>query len=179
METTASAPLFAEIAPEVATATPSPPTLVTLPPELRNRIYELVLPVGQVIDILPAYNEAHQSPPITCVNRQLRRETLPIYYGNNTFQSSIGYPPGNMVAWISSLSDLAVISMQCVRSNSTGYGGAPPVPSAEAREWDKDWSRRNEAGMVRKSGRGLLGPGFVQFPVWSHEEDGYRFELLK
>ncbi|KAK4959801.1 hypothetical protein LTR10_002689 [Elasticomyces elasticus] len=73
----------------------STPTLLGLPPELRNRIWELA-----VVDDLPI--QAHQmttpgiwaqrsertlpqQPAITQVDHQNRSETLPIFYGQNVF----------------------------------------------------------------------------------------------
>lgn len=85
---------------------------MTLPPELRNRIYELVLianngierPDGSFMieiadtseefewslgdDEIPSYYSTLawcQQPFLTRVSRQIRSETLPIYYGANTF----------------------------------------------------------------------------------------------
>ncbi|KAK3648882.1 hypothetical protein LTR56_003832 [Elasticomyces elasticus] len=73
------------------------PTLLGLPPELRNRIFELTLVVPCAISIgqsvnrrLPDRTIAHdrailQQPPLTRVNRQTRSEALAIFYGQNTF----------------------------------------------------------------------------------------------
>ena len=64
------------------------PLLFSLPPELRNRIYELLL--------LPATNEQgpysisrHRlNPAILNVNRQIRSESAEIFFQNNIFQFS-------------------------------------------------------------------------------------------
>ncbi|KAK5682811.1 hypothetical protein LTR17_027377 [Elasticomyces elasticus] len=75
----------------------STPTLLGLPPELRNRIFELALvqpfaiSIGQSVNRrLPDRTIAHdrailQQPPLTCVNRQTRSEGLAIFYGQNSF----------------------------------------------------------------------------------------------
>ncbi|KAK5686527.1 hypothetical protein LTS10_002647 [Elasticomyces elasticus] len=70
--------------------------LLQLPAELRNRIFELVVvkPPIPTARCKLCYKDQHvwpserlipQQPAITCVNRQLRTEVLPIYYGQNTF----------------------------------------------------------------------------------------------
>lgn len=82
--------------------------LPTLPAELRNRIYELVLAADDGIeledgsfmieigDFLTGDEEEGLTlylstpfwctqPPLTRVSRQMRAETLPVYYGCNTF----------------------------------------------------------------------------------------------
>ncbi|KAK3701343.1 hypothetical protein LTR37_015565 [Vermiconidia calcicola] len=76
-------------------------TFLSLPPELRTEIYFLTLPIGQQIDfssIAPREIELEttfqwlqnfrskvqhglQQPPLTRVCRQIRDETLPIFYG--------------------------------------------------------------------------------------------------
>ncbi|KAK5120882.1 hypothetical protein LTR85_005949 [Meristemomyces frigidus] len=87
-------------------AEPQPrPTLLTLPPELRNRIYDLAVRPDpgeggvtgeQSICVQTAferlYNIRHGNlttwrtqPSITRVCRQTRDEALPIYYAANTF----------------------------------------------------------------------------------------------
>ena len=62
-----------------------------LPPELRNRIYALVVPVNGVFSLnkgqsnIPRYNR-YISPPAICQTcRYIRNETLPIWRSSNTF----------------------------------------------------------------------------------------------
>ncbi|KAK5119417.1 hypothetical protein LTR85_007517 [Meristemomyces frigidus] len=68
-----------------------------LPAELRNRINEdvVIKPGGGEIEIRPVYYAPHhgqsQQPAITRVCRQLRRETLPMYYAANRFVTSVGW----------------------------------------------------------------------------------------
>jgi len=58
-----------------------------LPPELRNLIYDLVLPKDGTIEFRSKSRSLLQKkstlPAITQVCKVLRNETLPIYYGNN------------------------------------------------------------------------------------------------
>ncbi|KAK5721883.1 hypothetical protein LTR15_006476 [Elasticomyces elasticus] len=75
--------------------TMSTPTLPGLPPELRNRILELVVVDPLLIQasrpspraILKTSKEGimPQQPAITQVNHQIRDEALPIFYGQNLF----------------------------------------------------------------------------------------------
>ena len=75
----------------------APPPFFTLPPELRNRIYELLL--------LPNTNEQgpysisrHRlNPAILNVNRQIRSESAGIFFQNNTFQFS---DPAICLRWL-------------------------------------------------------------------------------
>jgi hypothetical protein len=56
--------------------------LLSLPGELRNNIYELCLAKSTYI-----YAE-RATPALTATCRQIRQESLPIYYGLNTFRFS-------------------------------------------------------------------------------------------
>lgn len=53
--------------------------LLSLPPEVKNRIYELYLDVGE------KQRFWMQQPELTRVCHQIRNETRPIYYGQNKF----------------------------------------------------------------------------------------------
>lgn len=60
-------------------------SLLSLPPELRNEIYSLALVKDTPITVstsLPYLKE----PALLAVNQQMRSETLPIWYSENTFQ---------------------------------------------------------------------------------------------
>lgn len=70
-----------------------------LPPELRTRIYEMALISDDKIEIqtlrLMEYDDtimvqADARAALLSVNRQVRSETLPVYYGNNTFKATFG-----------------------------------------------------------------------------------------
>ncbi|KAK3697693.1 hypothetical protein LTR37_017342 [Vermiconidia calcicola] len=66
------------------------PNLLTLPAELRDRVYELVLEEDRVIQVSNVHPVRHEAdflePAITRVNHQLRREALPVYYGCSYFK---------------------------------------------------------------------------------------------
>lgn len=76
-----------------------------LPPEIRNYIYELVLCSKEKDFIIaaPFYDELMSlgdQPPITQVARQLRSETLGIFYHDNTFIAYINnFDFTNLVRW--------------------------------------------------------------------------------
>lgn len=55
-----------------------------LPGELRNRIYELLVPSGSTFEVTTD-TAARTQPSVSKVCRQLRAETLPIYYAANIF----------------------------------------------------------------------------------------------
>ncbi|KAK5721887.1 hypothetical protein LTR15_006480 [Elasticomyces elasticus] len=64
------------------------PRLLILPPELRTQIWELVLITPQPLNVgqsSPTPRTILQQPALTRVNRQIREECLPIFYGQNTF----------------------------------------------------------------------------------------------
>lgn len=77
-----------------------PPTLLTLPPELRNRIWEFALiedgpitvPATFIIrgPIKDQYAVSYQlnTPGLLATNKQIRREALPIYYSGNIFATN-------------------------------------------------------------------------------------------
>ncbi|GAB7365661.1 hypothetical protein MBLNU230_g7002t1 [Neophaeotheca triangularis] len=70
---------------------PTSPTLLSIPPELRALIFEFALTASHPLVAFrldpyqrDSYTEATQ-PTLTKVNRQVREEALPIFYGSNTF----------------------------------------------------------------------------------------------
>ncbi|KAK3637452.1 hypothetical protein LTR56_013625 [Elasticomyces elasticus] len=70
--------------------------LLSLPAELRNRIFEYLLATPSAVLIASSTNyplghtnslwEKATPPPITRVNRQLRDEVTPVYHSINTFE---------------------------------------------------------------------------------------------
>ncbi|KAK3116245.1 hypothetical protein LTR53_003616 [Teratosphaeriaceae sp. CCFEE 6253] len=87
--------------------------LLRLPPELRNHIYEYVLIVetpisrnlpprswwGTEAHILRQFATAVRQPPLTRTCRVIRSETIPIFYGANTFEG----PYGARMAWLAAI----------------------------------------------------------------------------
>lgn len=63
------------------------PHFLRLPPELRNIVYELLVPPNHTGSPY-CLRQGHLKPPILNVNRQLRFECAPVFYHNNTFQFS-------------------------------------------------------------------------------------------
>lgn len=70
-------------------------SFMTLPPELRNRIYQLTLLPSKgdsgcvdnttAIDLKTPNSTWTRQPALTKVSRQIRAESLPLYYGLNKF----------------------------------------------------------------------------------------------
>lgn len=64
-----------------------PISFLTLPPELRNAIYDISLPNNHTFTIGPwRPNTRHMQPPLTMVCKQIRQETLPMFATRNIFQ---------------------------------------------------------------------------------------------
>ncbi|KAF2858202.1 hypothetical protein K470DRAFT_266222 [Piedraia hortae CBS 480.64] len=66
--------------------------LLSLPPELRNAIYEYVLASEEKISVAfrlePSQGNSYRQathPALTRVNRQIRYESLPVYFARNSF----------------------------------------------------------------------------------------------
>ena len=79
------------------------------------------------------------------------------------------------MAWITSLSDLALASLGCVYSER---GSRVSVPRNASVSEKRKIGARGEAEMVRKSGRGLIAAGVVRFTFWSEEEEDIRYGAL-
>lgn len=68
---------------------PQPSPFFSLPPELRNNIYKLVLPTGQVHTVYAKSRDLKPTmaePAISRTCRQIRQETLALFYGLNRFK---------------------------------------------------------------------------------------------
>ena len=110
-------------------------SLLSLPPELRNSIWNLVLKpsVMWVYDSPSTVRKHAQPPPLLQVNRFLRAETLPIYYGQTDFQLEATCSItcikdkrqliGRYRKWLSSLSSEAVRNIRFVRFPDDPYRG--------------------------------------------------------
>ena len=64
-------------------------SFLKLPAELRNRIYELILPKGRRIELNHLRRDKFRDLDqlhFTRVNRQMRAETTPLFYAHNTFR---------------------------------------------------------------------------------------------
>lgn len=59
----------------------TPNLLLKLPSELRNQIYELVLPQSTVVTIAKGANT--KEPPLLQTCKQIRQESSSTYYANN------------------------------------------------------------------------------------------------
>ena len=81
---------------------------IELPAELRNRIYEFAVIESDPIDLIVCCCKhcPHMAivvqPAVTRASRQLREESLPIFYGQNLFlgQAYEGYVPAKMIRWL-------------------------------------------------------------------------------
>ena len=115
-------------------STKSKITLYDLPAELRNTIYELALPQGEILqqrqklNLMPQHDptDDHPSTLVTSmpgpgllgVSRHIREEALGLYYGKNTFQvqnllSTEWFLDSIGVERVSMITGLVVTSMIC------------------------------------------------------------------
>lgn len=74
------------------TKTPSP--LLTLPAEIRNKIYGHVLYVPRAIKVPPYYKTREVCPPLLATCHQIRQEAGPIYAEVNKFHLMFGFDEG-------------------------------------------------------------------------------------
>lgn len=66
---------------------PSTASLLSLPAELKDEIYSLVVPAKQAILLRKDDNPADSEPALTRVNRRLRNETISCYYSTNILRA--------------------------------------------------------------------------------------------
>lgn len=95
-------------------------SLLSLPRELRDLVLDQILiKPTNTVTMLPNFNchanEISASQPlISCVNRQLRHETLPTFYASNTFTAQLD----NLVdlditlAWLSAIGDVNIAHLR-------------------------------------------------------------------
>lgn len=75
--------------------------LMSLPPELRNRIYRFAVVSSQKIDVS---SSGIQEPDLLLACKQTRKEALGIFYSENTFAvDNHDYDPSVSVRWTSKL----------------------------------------------------------------------------
>ncbi|KAK5746114.1 hypothetical protein LTS12_022827 [Elasticomyces elasticus] len=84
--------------------------LLALPPELRNRMWALVL----ARDLFRPENE-YEAPSILQANQQTRSETLPIHYGQTVFDLDSGQLLEFNSEWLGTIGDIAAKQMRHVR----------------------------------------------------------------
>ena len=87
------------------TGTPKTFPFVRLTPELRNRLYEMILVKPEVIDFTDSGDHtelrtAVQHPALTRTCRQIRTESLAIFYELNTFLTDSQYCFCGTQSWI-------------------------------------------------------------------------------
>ncbi len=128
-----------------------PPTLLTLPAELRIQIFELVLylPTGHTIIIEnKIYTRAKRrrispvaTPPLARTCRQIRQEALPIYYAScsfylGTFQGHFKlYRPFRVDSNIDAIAFLTAIGPEQRSMIKRLYIGIPETDSAENKDF--------------------------------------------
>ncbi|KAK4961755.1 hypothetical protein LTR10_002246 [Elasticomyces elasticus] len=84
--------------------------LLALPPELRNRVWSLVLAT-----YLFQPSSDSGPPSILQTNHQIRGETLPMYYGDTTFELETGDFSKCNCNWLRSIGDQAAKQIRHVR----------------------------------------------------------------
>lgn len=78
-----------------------------LPAEIRNRVYDLALVSAKDINLntfrsqIAAYENALKQPPLTRVNKSIRSEALPIFYGCNKIKLSLRWCDPAVLKWLS------------------------------------------------------------------------------
>ncbi|KAK5676041.1 hypothetical protein LTS10_011330 [Elasticomyces elasticus] len=72
-------------------ASPAGPTLLTIPPEMRNRIYREALVQGNIYmsRCCPFFGPLPDEPALLSVCHQIREEALSIYYCENKFSFGV------------------------------------------------------------------------------------------
>ena len=94
--------------------------LLKLPPELRDEIYSyLMLKQKTTITMLPHYTSFQSpvsaaQPALCCVNKQIRAETLPIFYSSNLFLAEVSDDADLEIAknWLAAIGDDNVRSVR-------------------------------------------------------------------
>ena len=101
--------------------------LLSLPPELRNRIYEIVVKIDVSPINICLWNavKIDKQPAITRTCRQIRNESLPMYYQLNTFcfDASEWYLEAfrDVNGPFSALMDTYLVLMRTIRVNTCKY----------------------------------------------------------
>ncbi|TKA75986.1 hypothetical protein B0A55_03254 [Friedmanniomyces simplex] len=130
---------------------------LTLPPELRNHIYELALVDTNPISIPWMYmlrSKEPSEPSLLRTCHRIRDEALPIFYSSNTFETSII----GLGEWFRRLPDVKLGMLENVRV--IGYLGGM-FEEAQWREKSSGWA----AEIAKVDGRGLVEKSALLFPV--------------
>ncbi|KAK5685349.1 hypothetical protein LTS10_003427 [Elasticomyces elasticus] len=109
--------------------------LLGLPSELRVSIWELVLQLITMSVPIGSDDDPRTGPPkILQVNQIIRSETLPIYYGQTTFDLGYLTRPheriGDFGDWLHSIGEAAVQNLGHLR---LGYRALDIMPTSEAK----------------------------------------------
>ena len=119
-------------------------SLIKLPAEIRNRIYERLVPSNKW---LTAYNRSSPTEiALLQVCRSIRADTVPMYYGNNTFALDLRTSEHRFLAyaWINSLSVEAVNSLRKLRISVEIECDCEAAASAKAKKGYK-WYQGKDA----------------------------------
>lgn len=95
--------------------------LLDLPAELRNTIWEYALVrTGPIRSMLPLASRPHafQQPSLTAVSRQIRAETLPIFYHANSFEAPYWY---ELKLFVRRMDKANVKFLRCLQLDWTEY----------------------------------------------------------
>ncbi|KAK5742183.1 hypothetical protein LTR17_003424 [Elasticomyces elasticus] len=135
--------------------------LLGLPSELRVSIWELVLqPTTMSVPIGSDEDPRTGPPKILQVNQIIRSETLPIYYGQTTFDLGYLTRPreriGDFGDWLHSIGEDAVQNLGHLRVrcpwmlplSQLGYRALDIMPISKAKIMS--WSLKREAGPLAK-----------------------------
>ena len=119
----------------------SPTGLLKFPQELRDQIYEyVVLKQKATVTMLPHYNTFQSpisagQPALCCVNKQIRTETLPIFYDSNLFLAEVSDTDDLAIAknWLSAIGNENIRHIR--RLCLCGWTGVMVGPAVRLRLW--------------------------------------------
>ncbi|KAK5695057.1 hypothetical protein LTR17_024642, partial [Elasticomyces elasticus] len=126
-----------------------PPSLLTIPRELRDQIWERA--VVRNFPIQVCLSDSHtrfrffpnRDPPLLRASRQLREEALPIYYGCNIFSADSVF---GVVEWLEHLSDDKLKALKNVRP--FGYSTWEWARPDDVRAWATQVATVGGRGLV-------------------------------
>lgn len=104
----------------------------SLPPELRNRIYELVLPESQISPyiVIGGRRPKSQPYPISQVSRLLRKEALAVYFAESIFYIRVSRRSGYDIVqkWLEAQNESAIPNIKQVHfrhASRVDHGNEP------------------------------------------------------